>query len=127
MASTWTEYLRLSVIGDGAALLEMCMYEALAEAPDWDEGDEERALAEEIDGKTVVGIDDDWIIGGELCCIDDDKRLTFDKSDIEGALRWLTDNGWEITSGQKDELCNAVGGGDCQMSKQSQQNRRQQQ
>ena len=33
MVSTWTEYLRLSKVGSGAALLEVCRYEALAEAP----------------------------------------------------------------------------------------------
>jgi hypothetical protein len=109
MASTWTEYLRLRVTEPGTALLEVCMYEALAEAPDWSDDDEGRVLPDEIDGKKVIGIDDDWIVGGDLCCIDDNKQLAFDKNNIEQALQWLTETRWRVTSGLINELHRAVG------------------
>jgi hypothetical protein len=109
MVSTWTEYLRLSVIGRATALLEVCRYEALAEAPDCGDGDEEPVLPEEIDGKKVAGIEDEWIIGGDLLCYDDKQRLFFDKNDIEAAVQWLTDNRWQVTSELAYELRKAAG------------------
>jgi hypothetical protein len=78
MASTWTEHLRLSVIRESTALLEVCMYEALAEAPGCDDSDEEPVVPEEIN-----------VVGGDLCCIDD-QSLTFNNNDIERTLQWLT-------------------------------------
>src|SRR6516162_2757886 len=86
MVSAWMEYLRLSISGDGKALLEVCTYEALAEVPDRD-GDEEPVLPDEIGGKTVVGIEEEWFVGGDLCCIDDEKQLAFDKDGIEDAIQ----------------------------------------
>ena len=50
MVSTWNEYLRLDKNPDGAAKLEICRYEALAEA-EYDEDGELLALPAQIDGK----------------------------------------------------------------------------
>jgi hypothetical protein len=108
MASTWTEYLRLSVTAPGNVLLEVCMYEALAEAPDWGGDDEGPALPDEIGGKKVIGVDDDWIVGGDLCCIDVDKQLAFDKDGIDDAVQWLTADRWRVTDDVISELNKAV-------------------
>jgi hypothetical protein len=81
----------------------------LAEAPDWDDRDEEPVLPEEINGKKVVSIDDDRIIDGDLCCIDD-QSLTFDKAGVERGIQWLTENRWRVTSGVIEELRKVVSG-----------------
>jgi hypothetical protein len=61
-----------------------CRYEALAEIPhdkDWDEIYEN--LPEEIEGRKVVGVEDDFFVGGELDRWD--KRIfTYSSADLEG-------------------------------------------
>lgn len=110
MVSTWTEYLRLNVIGDGSALLEICQYEILAEAEDSEdsEDDEDRPLPDKIEGKEVFGkTHDGYLIGGDLIC-GDEQDFSFTGADIEAALQWLSHNNWQVTKQMADELRNAV-------------------
>jgi hypothetical protein len=106
MVSTWTEYLRLSVIGEGSASLEICQYEVLAEA-DYGEDDEDQPLPEQLEGKKVVGISQDgYVVGGDLVCGDD--QFSFTRADIEEALQWLSDENWKVTKEMTDELRSSV-------------------
>jgi len=90
MTSVWNDYLWLTRSGNGTATLtatlEVCLYEALAEIPpdeDWDE-----ILPEDIEGKKVVGVEDDFIVGGELECWDD-RTITYSKADLEAAIQLI--------------------------------------
>ena len=107
MASTFTEYLRLSKTGEDSALLEICMYEALGELR-WDEEGEPAEPPAEIDGKTVVGVDDGIIVGGDLTCSNDDDLFFFTKNSLPDAIGWLASKGWESGDGLVAELAKAV-------------------
>jgi hypothetical protein len=107
MASTWTEYLRLSKTGPRAALLQVCMYEALAEAPEPEDDDHEPEIPREIDGKKVVSVDDGWIVGGELSALDG-RWFLFQSGEVEAAVEWLKGERWEVTRDIHEELIRAV-------------------
>jgi hypothetical protein len=106
MVSTWTEYLRLSKVASGTALLEVCMYEPIAEAP-VSEDDEDPPLPDEIGGKKVIGVDDEWIVGGDLVCVED-GAYEFDRIRIDQAVEWLKSRYWKVTTELQDELRNAL-------------------
>lgn len=105
MTSTWKEYLRLSQDDDGRAMLEVCRYEALAETPDDEDWD--GPLPEEIDGKKVVGVEDDYIVGGELARWDD-RTLTYSAADIDRAIRWIGSLHFKLTDDLIREVREAV-------------------
>jgi hypothetical protein len=75
MVSTWTVYLCLETLEDGQIELSERQYEGLAMCHDYavekDQGDVDYVLPDEIDGKRVVGIDDEIVIGGDLALWDD--------------------------------------------------------
>jgi hypothetical protein len=108
MASTWTEYLRLSKAGENTAVLEVCMYEGLGELVRND--DEELILPEQIDGKKVLGVEDGIIFGGELMCWGDEKTFSFAQTTLKDAVAWLRAQHWNITAELVHELTKAVGG-----------------
>lgn len=106
MTSVWNEYLCLTQNGNGNATLEVCRYEALAEIPqdeDWDE-----VLPEEIEGKKVIGVEDDFIVGGELDCYDE-RVLTYSADNFEQAIDWIKSEHFEVTGQLIEELRKAVG------------------
>jgi hypothetical protein len=93
MTSTWNEYLRLDQNHDGTAKLEICRYEALAEA-EFDDDGNQLPLPDQIDGKDVVGVEDDYVVGGSLSCWDD-RFLVFGIGEIPVAITWLESNGFK--------------------------------
>jgi hypothetical protein len=95
MTSVWNEYFCLTPNGNGTATLEVCQYEALAEIPQ-DEGWDE-VLPGEIEGKKVVGVEDDFIVGGELECYDDGRVFTFSSAEIQRAIDWIKSEYFEVT------------------------------
>jgi hypothetical protein len=107
MASSSTEYLKLTKIGNREAKLEVCMYEALAPLPDV-EGDGDPVLPDQIDGKCVVDIDDGWIIGGELSCYDD-RYFSFGAKEVHKAVEWLVEDDWDLTNEIMTRVRRAVG------------------
>ena len=74
-------------------MLEICQYEALAEAKYDDDGNE-LPLPAQIDGKEVIGVEDGYIIGGTLSCWDD-RFLVFGIGQIDVAITWLKSNGFK--------------------------------
>ena len=90
------EYLRLTPNEDGTATLAVCRYEALASAEEFVNEKGEVHLPDSIAGKTVVGIEDDWIVGGELAC--HGSRWTYRATEISSAIDWVRLNGWVPTN-----------------------------
>jgi hypothetical protein len=107
MPSSWTEYLCLGVESD-AVHLSSRGYELLAEVKrftvETEGGLTEYRLPDEIDGSTVVGIEDEWVVGGALVPHDDNAELTVTHEATHDAAcaevhDWLTTRGWKNVRG----------------------------
>ena len=94
MVSTWTEYLvleRRAKTKDWR--LFVGRYEALAEAAAYYcEAADSYRIPKTIDGKKVVGQDDEWLVGGPLQCWGD-LECTFSQVDAK-LFAWLREFGW---------------------------------
>ena len=95
MASTWNEYLCLTKGEFNTYKLYIAQYDFLAELNDfYDEEQDDYVLPEQIDGQAVVGIEDDYVVGGELVPQDESAPVEF-ASVFDAELReWLTQTGW---------------------------------
>jgi hypothetical protein len=96
VAACWREYLRLVPNRDGTATLAACRHEVLTRAEEFANERGEVNLPDEIAGKTVVGIEDEWIVGGELTCCG--SGCTYGLTEISRAIDWVRVNGWVPTS-----------------------------
>ena len=100
--------MRLRKEDEGTAVLEICMYEALAELEADDEG--KVVVPEEIYGVKVVGVEGGIIIGGELICDNNEKRFTFTQATLSDAISWLEAQRWKASEQMLEELMKSVGG-----------------
>jgi hypothetical protein len=96
MVSTWKEFVCLQRLSDARFELSVRGYEVLGEASGYrDEETGEYHLPSEIDGSTVVGVEDEYVVGGSLVPHSDDRyplvfssiRNEDDKSEIQEWLR----------------------------------------
>jgi hypothetical protein len=112
--SVWNEYLCLNLNGPGKAAIQVCRYEALAEyeRPEDDEG--EIPLPAEIDGKTVVGVEDGYIVGGELVCCDD-REMVYGLDEIDDVVEQLKDYQFHVDASIVEQLKVAVNSTEGQM------------
>lgn len=95
MTSTWTEYLVLTRGQSKKYLLAPAGYDALAEANDYfDENADDYKLPLEINGRKIIGIQDGWVIGGDLGINMDWSGLEFDSPDEPEVAAWLDDFEW---------------------------------
>lgn len=95
MVSCWDEFLCLTMGGEKGYKLFTGQYEALASKYDYfDEETEDYELPDEIDGVPVIGINDEYIVGGELQCFDDSQTVEFDDTEDPALAQWLTKSGW---------------------------------
>ena len=95
MASTWREYLCVRWIGDRVEL-SVRMYEWLADVSDFPEDEEgERVIPLQIDGKAVVGIEGNAVIGGNLGYNDDAPEI-FLLNDVTSMTEWFKDRQWNV-------------------------------
>ena len=95
MVSNWQEFLCLTEGDTKAYKLFTGQYEALASKYDYfGEDTGEYELPDEIDGKDVTGIDDEYVVGGVLQWIDGTKPLEFDYVEHSVLIEWLAENGW---------------------------------
>ena len=95
IVSTWTEYLCLQRDEVGAFKLFTGQYEALAERTQFfNEETGEYDIPDEINGQAVVGVDDDYVVGGELGCFDDEQAVSFRSPDDHAVAEWLDSSGW---------------------------------
>ena len=109
MASTWTEYLCFCAGDEKKYRVIEGAYQALADAAEYyDEETEDYDLPAEIDGEPVVGLQDDFVIGGELDWYSADKTVEFDRVEDERLKKWLTSNSWN-NSEVWQALKNAIG------------------
>lgn len=107
MVSTWTEYLCVRRVSPGQGEVEICQYEALAEFEDTDEDGNDVEPPKEYDGKVVVGVEDGFLIGGELACWDD-RRLAFGEETIDEALDWIASQHFKTSDHIRQKLVQFV-------------------
>lgn len=95
MASTWNEYLCLTKGEFNTYKLYIAQYDFLAELNDfYDEELDDYLLPEQIEGQVVMGIEDDYVVGGELVAQEESIPVEF-SSVFNAELReWLKDTGW---------------------------------
>ena len=109
MASNWTEYLCLCNGKEQAFQLFTGMYEDLAVASDYyNEETCDYNLPEQINGKMVVKIDDDVVVGGELGFTEFEDMIEFNQLDDPQLVQWLTNSRWNNNEKIKKALHNAV-------------------
>ena len=95
MVSMWTVYLCVSEGKIRRYTLFEGGYEVLAERSEYfNEETEDYDLPTEIDGKGVVGIDDDFVVGGELSWVNDYQKVDFDTLDDPKVREWMLENRW---------------------------------
>ncbi len=116
-ASTWTEYLCLVRVGDGRFRLNIrtrpiiCEYhEWLSEQQDVDAEDfnYDIELPNTIDGKTVYGVEDEFILADELPepINDDEISDIFDLGSLEKVVKKLQKWGWSGLS--SEDVSNSI-------------------
>jgi hypothetical protein len=103
MTSVCNEYLCLTRLPDGRYRLFTGRYEGLAErSQHYNEETEDYDLPDEIDGKVVVGMEDDYVVGGSPECYDDSQVVEFSERDVETATQWLRESGWSAKFPEND-------------------------
>jgi hypothetical protein len=98
-AASWTQYLVLERLEDGKFKLDIRAYELLAEVSEYyDEEKEDWNLPGQIDGKDVVGVEDEYVIGGDLLensyDTEIDTKIIFTLPDQDILESWLKKIGW---------------------------------
>ncbi len=103
MVNTWMEYLCLATTATGRWRLFTGRYEALAElASYYNEETEEHELPDVIKGKPVQGSDEDYVVGGELECFEDEEVVEFDSLDEPQVAVWLDGSRWSALATLND-------------------------
>ena len=94
-ASTWSEDLCLKRVSDNEFELFVGGYEVIAEVSDFfDEETGEEEVPEEIDGHPVQGIEDGYVIGGEILKNEDDGEVQFSDLETSEVKEWLASVNW---------------------------------
>ena len=90
MASTFTESLCLEKINNNQFRLFLGGNEVIGEVSDYfNEEDNEEKIPEQIDGQTVQGVEDGYIIGGSILQNEDDGEVIFSSTTDENFRNWL--------------------------------------
>jgi hypothetical protein len=96
MMDTWTVYLLLVQHLDGTFEIGGAQYEILGTASDYSDEDGEILLSQEIDGKSVFGVEGDYVVGGELSLeLSQYSTLRFTDFCREDIVDYLASEGWE--------------------------------
>ena len=94
-ASNWSEDLCLKRVGDNEFELFVGGYEVVAEVSDFfDEETGEEEVPEEIGGHPVQGIEDGYVIGGEILKNEDDGEVQFSDLETSEVKEWLASVEW---------------------------------
>ena len=95
MVSVWREYLCLRAGSTKRYQAFIGGYQPIDEANKYyNEDIEDYELPERIDDIEVAGIEDGWIVGGELDYYDDEDQIEFDVINDDALLRWLSKQRW---------------------------------
>ena len=93
---TWIEYLVITRGNMSRFLLATADYLALAEAIDYyDPETETHELPNQINGQKVIGLQNDYIVGGNLWINSDESGYAFDNLDDAKLAEWLKESGWD--------------------------------
>jgi len=94
--SSWHEYLCLQRLSSNEFEISVCGYEILGERDAYyNEESDEFELPETIDGKSVVAIEDEWVVGGYLVNHSDELMpLRFRTEEIDDLIDWLKYAKW---------------------------------
>lgn len=95
IAGGWTEYLCLKINEKKSLLLYTGGYESLAERDDYyNEETDSYDIPDFINGQSVVGIEDTYIIGGELQCTSDSLVIELERRIHDELVMWLDKTQW---------------------------------
>jgi len=95
MASAWTEYLCLRTMQGGQSQLFQAQYEPLGSCENYfNEETQEYDLPHEINGQPVVGIEDEWVVGGSLEPFQEELAIEFTSFAEPKVASWLITYGW---------------------------------
>ena len=96
LVSTWNEYLTIRKICPGRAVLEVCQYECLAEWNGYeDEDGDEKPIPESYNGKSVIGVEDGYLVGGDLSVAEYDG-YEFSIVTLNDAKNWIVAEGFSV-------------------------------
>jgi len=99
MASVWDEYLCVRLVSETEHELSVRAYEILGESEAYyDEETEDYDLPDEINGKTVVGFVDEWIVGGALIETEAFKSLVFSDLNHPEVTQWFEEVNWSASA-----------------------------
>ena len=110
LVSHWTQYLCIRHVRPGLAVVEICKYEVLCEFDPYDEGDNPVEIPTQIDGKKVIGYEDDLLVGGELVLKDDDSTYEYTPADLNGAIAWIATTRFRLNDISRATLKRALQG-----------------
>lgn len=103
MASAWTEYLCIEKLTKNDFKLSIRSYEVLGQAIDYSDEDGEWDLPDEIDGMKVMGLEDEYVVGGNLVLhSDEDGEVKFTDPKHRDVLDWLESVGWDDDTIRKE-------------------------
>lgn len=95
MVAVWNEYLCLTKGENKPFQLFTGRYTALA-ARDafYNKDTDDFDLPNKIDDMDVYGIEDDWVVGGELSWLEDSDAIEFDNPYDPALWVWLKESNW---------------------------------
>lgn len=97
MMDRWTGYLLLVRHLDGTFEIGGAQYEILCLANDFLNEADELVIPPEIGGKRVIGIEDGYVVGGELSLeFSQYTKLRFSEPNKEEIVNWLASEGWGL-------------------------------
>ena len=88
--------------------IEICGYEALGEFEGTDEDGNEIDPPQRVGEKFVIGVEDGYLVGGDLTCVSDDKYFSFGIVTISEALDWIKRENFEVTRQTCKTLIKAI-------------------
>ena len=96
MMDTWTVYLLLVQHLDGTFEIGGAQYEILGTASSYSDEDGKILLPQKIDGKSVFGVEGDYVVGGELSLeLSQYSTIRFTDFCREDIVDYLASEGWE--------------------------------
>lgn len=92
MVSSWTEYLCLQMLADNMFELSMRSYEVIGDLSSYyDEEADDYVIPDQIDGQKVAGVEDGYIVGGELMLLEDQMSpFLFVSADDKELIDWIS-------------------------------------
>jgi hypothetical protein len=96
MTSTWREYLCLTYGDKSGYRIFEGRYKALGDKEEYyDEELEDFNLPESIDGELVSGIEDDYVVGGDLSYESEKEAVEFNHFGENNFHNWLSEMQWD--------------------------------